>query len=385
MAPPAPAFATVEVPAEAPDAAAHLRAGLRDAAARAGGLAHVLLFASPELDLARLAAAAAEALPGTPVSGCTTAGEIGAGGFVDGGAVALGLPAAHFATLALAVEGLGRLDADALTLAVAQARARLARAHAGFDHGLAFVLVDGLSMREDGLMAALAPAMGDWPVFGGSAADGARFERTLVLHEGRPMADAAVIVLMRTDHRLRVFSTNHLRPTERRMVVTRADPARRLVQEINAEPAAREYARMVGLDPGQLDEFAFAAHPVAVRLGDRHHVRAIQRVTREGELAFFSAVDEGMVLTVTEAEDMVAHLDRALGGLAEDRAPTGILGCDCILRRIGAERLQQGRAVSDVLARHGVVGFSTYGEQIGPIHQNQTLTGVAFYPARDVS
>jgi hypothetical protein len=293
----------------------------------------------------------------------------------------VGLPARHFATRALAIEGLRSLDAERAGFAVAQARAELAREHPGLRHGLAFVMIDGVSMREDGLMAALAPAMGDWPVFGGSAADGARFERTWTLHEGRLLEDAAVVVLIRTDHLLQVFSTNHLCPTERRMVVTRADPERRLVQEINAEPAAREYARMVGLDPASLDEFAFASHPVAVRLGDRHHVRAIQRVTPEGELAFFSAVDEGMVLAVAEPDDMVSHLDGALAALSAGQAPTGILACDCILRRIGAERLQQVREVSRVLARHGVVGFSTYGEQIGPIHQNQTLTGVAFYPS----
>ena len=37
------------------------------------------------------------------------------------------------------------------------------------------------------------------------------------------------------------------------------------------------------------------------------------------------------------------------------------------------------RAISEVLSRHSVVGFSTYGEQIGPMHVNQTMTGVAFY------
>ena len=31
------------------------------------------------------------------------------------------------------------------------------------------------------------------------------------------------------------------------MVVTEADPATRIVTEINAEPAGREYARLVGL------------------------------------------------------------------------------------------------------------------------------------------
>ena len=164
------------------------------------------------------------------------------------------------------------------------------------------------------------------------------------------------------------------------MVVTEADPENRIVKAINAEPAAREYARIVGKDPEQLDRFTFAAHPVVVRIGDAHHVRAIQQVTDTGEMVFFSAVDEGMVLTVAEAEDMVQHLARKLDELSDPMPPSNILGCDCILRRIEAEQSQLTRPMSDLLSRHNVIGFSTYGEQIGPLHVNHTMSGVAFYP-----
>ena len=164
------------------------------------------------------------------------------------------------------------------------------------------------------------------------------------------------------------------------MVVTAADPERRLVQEINAEPAAQEYARLLGKDPNQLDPFTFAAHPVVVRLGDSHHVRAIQRVNETGELVFFSAINEGMVLTLATHDDMARHLETSLARLGRPQAPAHILGCDCILRRIEAGQVQKTREISALLRRHNVVGFSTYGEQFGALHVNQTLTGVAIYP-----
>ena len=50
-----------------------------------------------------------------------------------------------------------------------------------------------------------------------------------------------------------------------------------------------------------------------------------------------------------------------------------------MLRRIEAGQFQQTRAISDILSKHNVIGFNTYGEQIGALHVNQTLTGVAFY------
>jgi hypothetical protein len=165
------------------------------------------------------------------------------------------------------------------------------------------------------------------------------------------------------------------------MVVTEADPERRLVREINAQPAAEEYARLVGVAPDQLSHFVFAAHPVTVRVGGHHHVRAIQKVEPNGDLAFFAAIDEGLVHTLAEGSDNVEHLGRALDALTVGgRQPDAILGCDCILRRLEVAQIQAQRAVSRLLAQHRVVGFSTYGEQYNAVHVNQTFTGVAIYP-----
>lgn len=243
----------------------------------------------------------------------------------------------------------------------------------------AFLAVDGLSLSEDTLAASLAAALTDMPLFGGSAGDGTEFQKTLVSLNGEIAQKAAVLNLMLTRYRARVFSLDHFEPTDRKMVVTDADPAQRIVKTINAEPAAREYARIVAIDPEQLDRFTFAAHPVVVRIGNIHHVRAIQQINQNGEIVFFSAIDEGMVLTVANPRNMAEHLAEELDKLANESVPTDIFCCDCILRRIEAEQSQLIHPMSNILKRQNVVGFSTYGEQIGPLHVNQTMSGVAFY------
>ena len=63
------------------------------------------------------------------------------------------------------------------------------------------------------------------------------------------------------------------------MVVTEADPVRRIVTEINAEPAGREYARMVGLDGEPLTPMIFAAYPVVVRVGGEYTSARSRRST----------------------------------------------------------------------------------------------------------
>lgn len=366
---------TAHVAANLPDAAAALSRALGP-----GPFACVLLFISPEADLPALTLGLAAEFGDCAVIGCTTAGEISAQGYTEGEIVAVGLPAALFAAESLLIEDLHHIDPQALIGQMIRARAGLERRHPGWPHEFAFLMVDGLSIREDELAAVLAQGLGPVPLFGGSAGDGTRFQQTFVLHGGRVLTNAAVLVMLRTACRVKVFNLDHLVPTARRMVVTEADPVRRIVRQINAEPAAQEYARVLGKDPAQLTTFTFAAHPLVVRIGGRHHVRAIQRVAENGDLIFFSAIDEGLVLTLAEPLDMVAHLSRELEALRAEAAPMAVLACDCILRRMEALEKQSYGAVSAVLRAHRVTGFSTYGEQWNSMHVNQTMTGVAIYP-----
>lgn len=366
---------TAQAPHDAPDCM-----GLLQQSLGFEPLALLLLFVSPDADFTAITQRAEVLYPNTDVLACTTAGEIGTNGYEEGMIIAIGFPRDHYLASCLMVQPLSDIDPQTVIDKVVQAGVALRHAREDFENGFAFLMVDGLSLREDMLASSIAAALGGMPFFGGSAGDGERFSETFVALNGEIRQDAGVVAMVRSHHDIRVFSLDHLEPQDRQMVVTEADPDQRIVKEINAEPAAREYARVVGKDPEQLDPFIFASHPVAVRIGDSHHVRAIQRVNDAGELVFFSAIDEGMVLNVAEPANLVTHLDEELTKLSAERNPGAILACDCLLRRIEAGQKQMARDVSGVLNRHGVRGFSTYGEQIGPLHVNHTMTGVAIYP-----
>ncbi|WP_333827097.1 FIST N-terminal domain-containing protein [Pararhodobacter sp.] len=367
-------LSVAQVPAQAPFPAQALRARLGD-----GPFALVIVFVSPQADLPALARELQQCFGDTPVIGCTTAGEITAEGYGDGMIVAAALPSRYFRASPLLIPDLARFDAQAVIGDLIRARGAMARACPGWEHEFAFLMVDGLSTKEDALASALASGLGAMPLFGGSAADGTRFLETFVLHGGQLLRNAAVLAVMRTQCPVRVFKFDHFRPTETRMVVTSADPARRIVRQINAEPAAREYARLLGKDPAQLNPFTFAAHPVVVRIGGRHHVRSIRQVENNGDLVFYSAIDEGLVLTLAEPLDMVGHLADGFDSLCETAQPEAILACDCMLRRMEAQEKQLSGQLSEILRHNRVTGFSTYGEQFNAMHVNQTITGVALY------
>ncbi len=256
-----------------------------------------------------------------------------------------------------------------------------ADAGAGRQATFALLLIDGLSLREEFVASALHASLGDIPLFGGSAGDGLEFRRTHVFHSGVFHRDAAALVLVSTPRPFRVFKTQHFVRSDLKLVITAADPARRVVHEINGRPAAEEYARLLDLQPDQLDPTVFATYPLVVRVAGSIHVRSIQRADPNGSLTFYCAIDEGLVLSIAKGVDLVQNLEHLLDDIVRDIGhPELIIGCDCILRNIEMQRRGLKDTVGDLLVRHGAVGFSTYGEQFNAMHVNQTFTGVAIGP-----
>ncbi len=342
----------------------------------------VILFAAADADVARLIHDAKARFAPARVVGCTTAGEISNTGYTSGEIVAVAFPRAHFRARTVLVPDLDLYDPQTVIEQMIRNRHEMMREQPNWTSEFTFLMIDGLSTREDELTSELAVGLGPVPLFGGSAGDGVEFGKTFLLHDGETHTHAAVLTQVRTICPIKVFKTDHLIPTEKCMVVTGANPEKRTVHEINAEPAAREYARILGKDPEQLTTFTFAAHPVVVRIGGQHHVRSIQRVAENGDLVFFSAIDEGLVLTLAEPQNMVTHLEQEIAALSHDGPPDAILACDCLFRRMEAQQKQMTRPISRILAENRVVGFSTYGEQLNSMHVNQTLTGVAIYPPK---
>lgn len=337
-----------------------------------------ILFVSSHYDLP----AVEDALRGAftcPVIGCTTAGEITSSGYMAGGMVGVSLASPHLFVHPKLISPLNAFGIGEGERLAGELRGEL-KLSSDFDPRRMFnlLLVDGLSMLEEQVVATLHQALAGLPLFGGSAGDDLSFSQTHVLFDGRFRSNAAVLALFETTLPFVLFQTQHFEPTETRLVITGSDCASRTVTEINGGPAAEEYARAVGLEISGLNPQIFAAYPVMLKIGGEYYVRSIQKVNPDGSLTFFCAIDDGLVLTVGRGKQLVESLAETLARL-RDQLPSMrlILGCDCILRRLELQQKGLVEAAAEVL--HGVdfVGFSTYGEQVNGIHVNQTLTGIA--------
>ena len=353
---------------------------LRDALGSAD-FQHIIVFFAIEHDAETLVDALAEAFPGVPVSGCTTAGEIGPSGMMQGGVVAIAFPSEGFKVHSELISDIDRFGVERATQA-----ARRLRAHLGSpserlirDNVFALLLVDGLSNVEETIVAAINWALDDIQLVGGSAGDGLAFRRTRLVHNGRVAERAAILLMIESAFPFRVFKTQNFEPTPIKLVVTAADAENRIVYELNAEPAAREYAAAIGLLPDDLGPFSFASYPLVVKVGGDYFCRSIRNMNPDGSLSFFCAIDEGLVFTVARPQDMLhstasvlEELDAKLGGIDL------VVGFDCILRRLDAETRQIRLQMSELYRKYSVAGFQTYGEQFNAMLLNQTLTGIAF-------
>jgi len=335
----------------------------------------ILMFASDGEALVSLSHALTQAFgPECQIVGCSSAGEFAFSHYRSDSVVAIALPSQHFRARPIWLRRLRDSAALDWMIALRAAAEELGEAPGWSRFGI--LLIDGLSQREELVSAMIDATLPGLLVLGGSAGDGLRFGRTHLVLNGESHAESAICCLMSTDFRIEEVIFDHISPTTTRLVVTDARPDERLILEINAEPAADEYARLIGARVADLGPAAFAENPLLVQIGGQQFVRAISEVAPNGGLRLMSSVETGVVMTLGRAEDLTNGLEDRLSRLTSEAAL--ILGFDCILRRIALEQAGLQDTVARIYRRYNIAGFNTYGEQHGGIHVNHTFVGLAF-------
>jgi hypothetical protein len=341
--------------------------------------AMVLFFCAPRFAEPAFAEPLAAAYPNACVIGCTSAGEIGPDGYVDDSVTAVAFERSAFHCAADVLEDLDQLEMSRATHFAVDLAERLAAEGRNLGEDVfGFMLIDGLSTSEELVASCIGNALDGVPLFGGSAADRLTFERTAVFARGRFHTDAAVLVLIETKYRFRVFRSQNFVAGDRKLVVTDADAPKRLVREFNAAPAVEEYARVNELAVAELGPTAFATHPLVVKLGGAEYVRAVQQAHADGSLSFYAKIDEGLVLTTADERDVLDNLKGLFDELRRQLGPPLlVLAFDSILRRLHLAESGTLTLASQLMRDNAVVGFNTFGEQFAAMHVNQTFTGVA--------
>ena len=326
------------------------------------------------------------------VIGAATGRIIGADGFEATGVSGFHLPAGRFAAADVVLEDVAGMGLPEVRAHVRELRLQLARnAGPALTHCFALLLVDAESRCEERLAAVLGMELNGVPLIGGSAGDvyfnplGHPLGSTTLLHRNAPQRGAAILCLVASATPVIAYCHHHyIIHSDKKFVITDADPTRRLVREIDGRPALEVYAAACGFrkwsSEGHLD---FAPFPLMIRIGGHYYPRGMQRIYPDGTLEFACALEPGLVVALGKPGNMIARLDELLAAMrAQIGAPELIIGVDCAARTAFMEREGLTLGIEALMRPHAVTGFASLGEQFNTVHANNSFTclGVATEP-----
>lgn len=336
------------------------------------------LFVSSLYDLESLSQQIRTLFQG-PVICCTTAGEITSDGYKNHSISGFSLGGDCITVTTFPITDIRNPDPKSMQRTIEQVKKQIQhdRQHLPERDFFGVLLIDGLSIREEYIAATFGNALSDIPIIGGSAGDDLKFEKCSILTNDTFVTDAALFCLFSTSLPFSIVKSQHFSATDKRLVITRAKPNVRIVEEINGVPAVDEYARIIGIPKEQIGYETFSRHPLLLRHSKDIHVRSIQKINPDGSLTFYCAIDEGVVLRVAERLDMCDALEQSL--FQAEKSVGNVLftlGFDCTLRRFESRQFNYDKRIGELFKRFNVIGFCTYGEQSNSLHVNQTFSGV---------
>jgi hypothetical protein len=343
-----------------------------------------VLFITTGYDLGRLG----KSLPKRSrhhVIGAVTGCAIGPGGFLRHGITGFGLSAPRFVAVDALIEDVAHFGLPDARKLSATLRAKLRRLHPTAPNAqFGLVLIDSGARCEERLMAALGMEFAGLPIVGGSAGD-VYFNLAAdppgskrLLYNDRAVRNAAVFILVASQSPVMALTHNHYRAGTRKVVITEADPDRRLVREINGRPALAEFAAACGFrkPPSTIDQYA--SYPLMIRVGGQYFARGVQRVLEDGSIEFACAIEAGVVAAIGAPDDMVDRLEGMFAGVERTVGrPDLVIGFDCAARTVCMEQGGMTAAVVKAFERNHVVGFSAIGEQFNTAHVNNSFTALA--------
>jgi len=194
--------------------------------------------------------------------------------------------------------------------------------------------------------------------------------------------NAAAIAVVKTEIPFKIDMTTSVVPTSTKIEITKVK--NRKVYEINGRPAAKEYAKLLGvpklfLGTKQIGNYwLFTDHPFGLMVKDRAFIR--DAAWREGDALMMGCnAKKGEILYLMERKDIIVPTQKMIKRLKDELGEiSGILAFQCAYRFFEAYRSNKANELFEVLNIAPIIGLNSYGEYYGWASLAQTLTILAF-------
>jgi hypothetical protein len=329
----------------------------------------LIVFASPEFDYQPLLAALDAACRPRLLVGCSSAGEFSGCATGNASVSVMAIRADDILFRAGLGTGLRNNSSGALDQVMPVFSGS---DHPDFPYRSALVLTDALAGYVDEIIHEMMVLTGGtYQLFGGGAADDAKFHKTHVFIGTEAHTDAIVVLEMLSKKPIGLGVRHGWQPSGPALRVTEAQ-GNRLVS-LNAAPAVEvfeEHAQATGQTFNRADPLPFFLHNViGIETGDGYKLRVPLTLDDDGSISCAAEVPVGstvhiMVANVASACEAARQAsEAALAGL-EGAEHAGSLLFDC-----AATRLRLGRAfgneleaVAQTLGSENFAGCNTYGQ-----------------------
>ncbi|AZV58273.1 FIST N-terminal domain-containing protein [Clostridium sp. AWRP] len=213
------------------------------------------------------------------------------------------------------------------------------------------------------------------PLFGGTSADDGEFQTTYVGLNGKVYSNNCVFVLIRNlGGKIKIYKENIFKKTNHSFLVTKVDPKKRIVYELNERPCAEVIAESLNVPVSSIREL-LDTHPLGRVVGNDLYISANRNLIDDKAISYYSRIYKNTSVILLEPDNYKEILKSTIAKINNDfdHISCAIM-INCVARTMFFEQEGFAEKFAKQLGELGdYIGFASYGEQMGDYHFNQTM------------
>lgn len=213
-------------------------------------------------------------------------------------------------------------------------------------------------------------------VFGGSAGDRGRAEKSMISLNGTVYSNACVFVMIENlNGRIKLYRENIYKPTNHYFKSTKVDVRKRIVYEYDNKPAAQVMASALGVTLEELPNY-LDSYPVGHIIGNEMYIVANNTIVNGNAMEYHARIYNNSQMVLLEPDTYKQVIKTTLEQVKQECGrPSLTLMVNCLARSM----LFEGDGYLNEFATQvgaslgNFAGFAGYGEQLNEQHFNQTM------------
>lgn len=238
------------------------------------------------------------------------------------------------------------------------------------ENAFALLLCDGLTEMEETIVTTFNFVKDSFKIIGGSAGDNLKFKETFIFIGAKRVHSA--VIFFNSKKRVKIIKENIYVSQGQHLLVTEADVINRTVKTFNKVPASTEYARILNVPESDLSNH-FMNNPLGKIYKDDIYIASPMKINADKSITFYCQLLPNTFVEILQPIDPIDKIKETINALPFK--PSFVLTINCILRSLKFQQEDIWKDFDRELLSFcsNTTGFVSYGEQFYRAHANQTM------------